>query len=161
MKASIHVRAARIEDTGFLVDAQLAMARETEDKELDRKLVLAGVRAVFADERKGRYLVSELEGHQGPVGCLLLTLEWSEWRNGWFWWIQSVFTDTRARGRGVYRALWDEVRRQAGEREDVRGIRLYVEEGNEAARRVYERLGMQATSYRFYELDFSSCESRS
>ena len=151
--ATLRVRDACPDDGVFLAEAQLAMARETESKELDADCLKAGVRAVFDDPSKGSYLVAENEGRSEPVGCLLLTVEWSEWRGGWFWWIQSVYTRPEQRERGVYRALWEEVLRRAAARSDVRGVRLYVERDNRSARAVYETLGMHETSYRLYEYE--------
>ena len=143
------VRAARPADRDRIVEFQIAMALESEGRELDRALVRAGVEAVLCDPARGRYLVGEIDGL--VAGSLLLTLEWSDWRNGWFWWIQSVYTAPEARGRGLYRALYQRVLDEARAAEDVCGLRLYVEKENIAAQRVYEKLGMQRSGYRFYE----------
>jgi ribosomal protein S18 acetylase RimI-like enzyme len=85
------------------------------------------------------------------VGGLMITFEWSDWRSGWFWWIQSVYILPEARGRGIYRLLYDFVKAMALDRQDVCGFRLYVEKENERAQRVYEKLGMEATYYLMYE----------
>jgi GNAT superfamily N-acetyltransferase len=148
----ITVRAARAGDLETLLGFQQAMALETEGKSLDPARVRAGLAAVLADPARGRYLVAERDGE--ALGCLMLTLEWSDWRNGWFWWIQSVYTRGDARGAGVFRALYDHVLAEARARPDVCGVRLYVERENAAAQRVYERVGMRPSAYRFYEVDF-------
>jgi ribosomal protein S18 acetylase RimI-like enzyme len=88
------------------------------------------------------------------VASLLVTYEWSDWRAGWFWWIQSVFVVESSRGRGVYRALYEEVLGRARGRADVAGVRLYVELENVHAQAVYERLGMRRAHYHLYEVDF-------
>jgi GNAT superfamily N-acetyltransferase len=146
------VRAARREDVASIVDFQRAMARETEDRDLDRDRVTSGVEGVFDavdGKDRGWYLVAEADGV--PVASLMVTYEWSDWRAGWFWWIQSVYVVAPFRGQGVYRALYAEVLRRARERGDVCGVRLYVEYENAAAQAVYERLGMHRTHYHLYE----------
>jgi len=148
----IRVRPAAAGDGPWLAACNAAMARETEDRELDAGLLRAGVEAALADPEKGRYLVAERGGE--AVGCLFLTREWSDWRNGWFWWIQSVYVLPAWRRRGVYRALYAAVLAEARARAGVCGLRLYVERENRAARRVYTALGMAETSYRLYEVDF-------
>lgn len=148
----LRVRPAERADCARIVEFQLAMALETEGRRLDPERLRGGVEAVFEDPRRGRYLVAE-RGRR-VVGGLLLTLEWSDWRNGWFWWIQSVYTAPEARGQGVYRALHARVLEEARAAGDVCGLRLYVEEENHAAQRVYEALGMRRSTYRFYEVDF-------
>jgi GNAT superfamily N-acetyltransferase len=148
----IRVRPARLEDLDTLVAFQQAMARETEDRELDGARVRLGLEAVLRDPARGRYLVAERG--RVPLACLMLTTEWSDWRNGWFWWIQSVYTSPGARGLGLFRRLYDQVAEEARERGDVCGLRLYVEKENEPAQRVYERVGMHPSAYRFYEVDF-------
>ncbi|MEZ6013823.1 MAG: GNAT family N-acetyltransferase [Planctomycetota bacterium] len=149
------VREATREDVAAIVEFQRAMARETEGRDLDAALVTRGVAAVFdaADGReRGWYLVAEADGD--VIGSLMVTYEWSDWRAGWFWWIQSVFIVEARRGRGVYRALYAEVLRRAEARGDVCGVRLYVELENTRARAVYERLGMVRAHYHLYEVDF-------
>jgi ribosomal protein S18 acetylase RimI-like enzyme len=84
----------------------------------------------------------------------MITYEWSDWRNGNFWWIQSVYVRPDARGRGVFRRLYQAVEEAARKSGESCGLRLYVEGENERAQRVYEGLGMKSTSYRFYEVDF-------
>ena len=145
----MHVRPATPDDAETLAAFNAGLARETEDKELDRDVLLRGVRALLADPAKGRYLVAEEDGR--PLGALALTLEWSDWRDGWFWWIQSVYVDPEARGRGVYRALHEQVVAEARSAGDVRGIRLYVEKENTAAQRTYEKVGMSPSCYDIYE----------
>lgn len=133
----------------LLVRFNAALALETEDLALDPERLRAGVRAVFDDPARGAYLVAELDGR--PVGALLVTSEWSDWRAGRMLWIQSVYVEPAARGRGVYRALHERVLADARASADVRGVRLYVERGNRAAQAVYRALGMQASGYVLFE----------
>jgi GNAT superfamily N-acetyltransferase len=149
MTSSIHVRPARQEDVSLMVRWQMAMALETEDKPLDEAVLTRGIQRAFEDAQKGRYFIAEIEGR--PAGTLMLTWEWSDWRDGWWWWIQSVFVDETFRRRGVYRALYAHVLAQAEADPEVRGIRLYVEQENSSARRTYEFLGMQHPGYVMYE----------
>lgn len=150
----VSIRSARLEDAGRIADWQVAMAMETEGRPLDRQRVGRGVSRALQDPVLGRYLVVEDDGE--PVGSLLLTREWSDWRDGWFWWIQSVYLEPRARGKGHYGRLYAHVVEEARADPDVRGVRLYVETENEHARRVYTALGMPETSYRLHELDFDA-----
>ena len=149
MPDDIAVRAATRADADTLAQFNRAMADETEDKALDPETVRNGVEALFDDPSRGFYLVAEAEGRL--VGSLMITTEWSDWRNGRFWWIQSVYVRPDARRRGVYRALHRAVRRRARDAAEVCGLRLYVDRGNEAARDTYEALGMTETAYRLYE----------
>lgn len=146
--APLRVRDSGIEDVDKLVAWNAAMARETEAKALDLAVLERGVRAVFAEPRRGRYLVAELDGK--PVGGLLLTFEWSDWRDGDFWWIQSVYVVPAARRRGIFRALYAEVEARAAASAAV-GIRLYVERDNQAAQTTYRDLGMHECAYRMYQ----------
>ncbi len=143
------VRAARPEDLDVLVAFQLAMARETEALELDPATLRSGVAALLASRDRGRVFVVEEGGV--AVATLTLTLEWSDWRNGTFWWIQSVYVDPGHRRRGHYRRLYEHVRALAARDPEVRGLRLYVERNNRSARATYRRLGMEETAYRIYE----------
>jgi ribosomal protein S18 acetylase RimI-like enzyme len=145
----VNVRDASAADVPVIVDFNLAMALATEDKALDRDVLERGVRAVFDAPSKGFYLVAELDG--AVVGQLMLTYEWSDWRNAWWWWIQSVYVRPSARRRGVFRALYDEAVRRA-RAAGAHGLRLYVEQDNAAAQSVYETLGMTRAPYVMFEL---------
>ena len=145
----ILVRPARQPDVELMVRWAEAMALETEDKALDPAVLARGIQRAFADPHKGRYFIAEIGGQ--PAGTLMLTWEWSDWRDGWWWWIQSVFVDEDFRRRGVYRALYAHVLALAQADPEVRGIRLYVEQDNASARRTYEYLGMQHPGYVMYE----------
>ncbi len=149
-EAELTVRAARPDDAAVLVDWNAAMALETEGRELDRERLRRGVAGLFEDPRRGRYIVAERGGE--VVGSLLVTYEWSDWRDADFFWIQSVYVRADARRSGVYRALHDEVRNLA-RADGACGIRLYVERDNTGAQTVYERVGMRASDYRLYEED--------
>jgi GNAT superfamily N-acetyltransferase len=149
---AITVRSASLEDLEFLVRANAAMALETEGKELDPERLRAGVRAVLdegPDGPRGAYHVA-CEGARA-LGALLVTREWSDWRNAWFWWIQSVYVEPGDRRRGVLTALYGAVLSAARARGDVCGVRLYVEAENEVAQTAYRRLGMAESSYRMME----------
>jgi ribosomal protein S18 acetylase RimI-like enzyme len=148
----ISIRQARATDLEFLVDGNARMAEETEGRALDRELLAEGVAAVFGDDAKGRYYIAD-DGEQ-PLGQLLVTREWSDWRAGWFWWIQSVYVVPESRGQGVFARLYSHVLDEARRDPEVCGIRLYVDERNAAATAVYERLGMQDAGYRVFEVDF-------
>jgi GNAT superfamily N-acetyltransferase len=143
------VRAALAEDAAVLAEFNAAMARETEDRELDLRLLGSGVERALSDPTRGRYWVAEVEGR--IVGCLLVTVEWSDWRDGWFWWIQSVYVAPAWRGIGVYGALHEHVRNLARAAGDVVGIRLYVDRENSRAQRTYRRYGMLETGYLLFE----------
>ena len=109
-----------------------------------------GVLAVFSDDRKGSYYVAELNG--AVIGALMTTYEWSDWRNGRVIWIQSVFVEKEYRGKGIYRMLYEHVKALVqSDENDFRGIRLYVDKTNTAARKVYEKLGMENHHYEMYE----------
>lgn len=148
----IVIRAAEVADIAFLVECNAAMALETEHKTLDRDVLTRGTRAVFEDSRRGFYLIAELDGD--PAGCLLITFEWSDWRNGDWWWFQSVYVLPAARRRGVFRALYAEVERRARETPGVIGLRLYVERDNARAQRTYASLGMEEEAYRMFARSF-------
>ncbi|MEO8803600.1 MAG: GNAT family N-acetyltransferase [Rudaea sp.] len=142
------VRAASHADLDVLVEFNIAMARETEDKQLDRTVLRAGVQAILAESRRGFYRVAEASGE--VVGCLMVTYEWSDWRNGDWWWLQSVYVRPPHRRLGVFRALYQHVERDASTRSAVVGIRLYVENENLRAQKTYAMLGMREEHYRMY-----------
>ncbi len=149
----VTIRHAQANDTAILADFNAAMALETEHKHLPLPVVTAGIARFLAADELGFYLVAERNAE--VVGCLAITFEWSDWRNGLFWWIQSVYVAPDHRQHGVFRALYAEVTQQAKAASDVCGIRLYVEKENINAQNTYIRLGMSETDYRLYEVEFS------
>ncbi len=151
---TITVRQARPGDAPFIAAGNCAMAMETEHRALQPALVTAGVEAVLADPDKGRYWVAELDGR--VAGQLLITYEWSDWRNGRLWWIQSVFVDEGCRRSGVFRSLYRHVEALAREDPACCGLRLYVEQSNHRAQQTYRALGMSLTDYAVMELDFGN-----
>ncbi len=153
MSNTIKIRLATREDEDALVAFNIAMADETEGKRLPQSVVSAGVRGLFDRSEMGFYLIAEIDGD--IAGCLMVTYEWSDWRNGCFWWIQSVYVKPQFRRRGVFRKLLEHVTEQARQRVEVCGLRLYVEQDNAAARQTYHSLGMHETAYRFYEQEFT------
>src|SRR5205807_978659 len=129
----------------------MCLALETETRRLDLATVNAGVKALLADQSKGVYFVAESGGQ--IAGQLLITYEWSDWRNGNFWWIQSVYVAEPFRGQGVFRALFGHLRDLAAANKDVCGLRLYMDAHNASARGAYARLGMKRTNYEVFEID--------
>lgn len=147
----------------MIVTSNRALARETEGHDLDEPTVAAGVAALLADPKKGRYFLAEFEDDASshaaerkpavtrePAGQLMVTLEWSDWRNGPIWWIQSVYVSSQHRRRGVYRALHEHVQ-QAARAAGAVGLRLYVDQDNAAAQATYRSVGMEESRYRMYE----------
>lgn len=147
---SLIIRRATPADETVLVEFNLAIAWETEHKRLNRDVLTVGVRAVFADAARGFYTVAQNERGE-VVGQMMVTFEWSDWRNGWFWWVQSVYVRADARRSGVFRALYGEIERQAAIDPDVIGLRLYFERDNIRAQSTYRALGMSDTSYGMME----------
>lgn len=145
----MNIRIANFEDANSLVEFNQAMALETEGKRLDAAILQSGVEAVFANQDKGFYVVAEDNGK--IIGGLMVTFEWSDWRNKWFWWIQSVYILPEARGKKIYSRLYDFVKEKALMQADVCGFRLYVERENIHAQTVYEKLGMLSSHYLMYE----------
>ena len=145
----IAVRPARAEEADALAGFNIAMALETEGRRLLPEVVGAGVRRLLAEPALGFYLVAEAAG--AVVGSAMVTTEWSDWRNGRFWWIQSVYVPLQWRRRGVFRALYAHIRDAAAQAPDVCGFRLYVERENVAAQATYRALGMDETEYRIME----------
>lgn len=156
--SACRVRPAVGEDLETIVEFNCALAQESEGLTLDRDVVVHGVRAVLEDPHRGRYLVAEIDDR--PVGQAQITYEWTDWRNGWFWWLQSVYVRPQCRCRGVFRSLYMHIVRAAQERGDVRGLRLYVEQANAPAIDTYTRVGMGRTSYLLYERNWSETLGR-
>jgi GNAT superfamily N-acetyltransferase len=149
---AVVIRGALPSDIEVLASNHRAMALETENKTLDVDTTLRGTRAVLEDSVKGFYLIAERD--ERMVGQLLVTFEWSDWRAGNFWWIQSVYVVPDARRTGVYRALHDHVIVAARETKDICGVRLYVDKGNQHAQATYRAMGMLPAHYDIYEVDF-------
>jgi GNAT superfamily N-acetyltransferase len=139
------VRRAAAPDLPTLVEFNRRLARESESKELDVTVLTAGVAAALADPARGPYFVA-VDGEE-ILGQMQITCEFSDWRNGWFWWIQGVYVRADARRRGVFRALYEHVHALARREADVIGLRLYVEQANHTAQRTYERLGFTPSGY--------------
>ena len=149
MSDKIQVRKAVVDDWEVIARFNRAMAMETEKKELPLPIITGGVQAVFRNPGYGFYVVAEIEND--IAGCLMVTPEWSDWRNGVFWWIQSVYVKPEFRNKGVYRSLYEFVKTTAKENSEVCGFRLYVEKENHRAQKTYRALGMEETDYRLYE----------
>jgi ribosomal protein S18 acetylase RimI-like enzyme len=151
----ISLRLADGRDIDALVGFNRAMARETEARELSVEVLTAGVGALIRNPSYGFYVVAEAQGagtsESEIVGSLLVTYEWSDWRNRLFWWIQSVYVRADFRRRGVYRRLYEFVKARAADDGNVCGFRLYVEKQNLVAQQTYERLGMTETYYKMFE----------
>jgi GNAT superfamily N-acetyltransferase len=159
MNGGYRIRPARPEDRDLIVRFNRAMARETEGRDLEEATILAGVDAVLDDPSKGRYFIAESVnvepgGEAEPAGQLMVTLEWSDWRNGPVWWIQSVYVAPAHRRRGVYRMLHEHVR-DAGRAHGAVGLRLYVDRDNLTAQNTYGVLGMNESRYIMYEEDWA------
>ena len=142
---SVTIRKAGPGDVAVVAEFNRLLALESEGKALEPAVLEPGVAAVLADEQKGLYFLAEQEGR--AVGQLGLTFEFSDWRNGWFWWIQSVYVRPEARRKGVFRSLYSYIEQQARRDPSVAGLRLYVEENNATAQQTYFGLGMTRTGY--------------
>jgi ribosomal protein S18 acetylase RimI-like enzyme len=149
MTHAIQVRLATPRDAQVLIEFNSAMALETEDKELLPDVIGAGVHALLASPASGFYVVAE--SAERVVGSLLITKEWSDWRNGTFWWIQSVYVRPEFRRQGVYKSLYRHVQELAARDPAVCGFRLYVERENRRAQGAYRTLGMNETRYLVFE----------
>ena len=145
------IRRATLNDAQALADFNQNMAWETESIRLIPSVILAGVTRMISDENLGFYLVVENLEASEIVASLMITTEWSDWRNGVFWWIQSVYVKPEWRRKGLYRALYQNAKSMAENEDSVCGFRLYVERENTVAQSVYASLGMQETHYQMYE----------
>ncbi|MEO6809113.1 MAG: GNAT family N-acetyltransferase [Isosphaeraceae bacterium] len=146
---TLTIRDARADDLATIVSFNLQLAWETEHKRLDPKVLTRGVEFGLVDPGRLRYWVAEEAGR--VVGQTAITREWSDWRGGWLWWLQSVYVAPDHRGQGVFRALYSHVRASARAEPDVIGLRLYVELENARAQRTYQALGMTSGGYQVYE----------
>ncbi|MBC8321271.1 MAG: GNAT family N-acetyltransferase [Bacteroidetes bacterium] len=145
----IHTRPANEYDAQVIADFQIKMARETEGLELDRDTVNNGIISVFRDPQKGKYYVAA--ENDKIVASMLITHEWSDWRNNWVYWLQSVYVIPEKRGIGVFKLMYQHILKQVNDSNEVAGIRLYVDKKNLAAREVYNKLGMDGDHYQVFE----------
>jgi GNAT superfamily N-acetyltransferase len=143
------IRDAHHGDRAAIVHANAQLALETESKTLDLSVLAAGVAAALAEPDRLRYWVAEIDGR--VIGQAAVSREWSDWRNGWIWWLQSVYVWPEHRSQGVFRALFERIRADALRAPDVIGLRLYVEDSNTPAQRVYKALGMNPCGHSVYE----------
>ena len=137
-----------IEDIENIAQFQVDMAMESEGTQLDKDTVTKGVSAAMADENKGLYYIARVDGK--AVGSLMLTREWSDWNNGWYWWIQSVYVAPDYRRQGVYKSIYNAVCMDV-KQQNVPQVRLYVDKTNTRGQEVYSSLGMQESHYLIYE----------
>lgn len=145
MSLPLNIRAATLDDAATIAEYNIRLARETEGKHLNPDVISAGVRTLLADDRHGRYFVAEISGQ--VVGQIMHTREWSDWRNGEFWWLQSVYVHADFRRQGVFRRLMQHVADLARSTPGIIGLRLYMANDNEAAQRTYESCGFQFEHY--------------
>ena len=141
-----------IEDINSLIDFNIKMAKETENKILNKKIVTKGVSEVLTDTSLGYYVIAK--NKNTILGSLMITYEWSDWRNGMFWWIQSVYVEKEYRQQGVYKKMYSYIKDKALKDNSCTGIRLYVEQENKIAQSVYKKLEMKETHYKLFEIDF-------
>lgn len=153
-RMKLEIRDAAPDDGAIIASYNTKLAEETEGRPLQPDIIGAGVAAILADRGKGRYWVAEHDGQ--VIGQIMVTYEWSDWRNGTLWWIQSVYVHTDFRRKGVYSSLFKHVESLAKSDDSVRGLRLYVESGNKRAQQTYEALGMVDPQYRVMETIFEA-----
>ena len=147
--SEIKVRQATAAEAGRIAEFNRKMALETEGLALNETTAMAGVVALIGHPERGFYLVAEVEG--GLAGCLLVTFEWSDWRNKMFWWLGSFYVRPELRGRGVYAALYNKVEELAAREGHICGLRLYVHKDNAQAQQIYRGLGLVEKDYRVFE----------
>ncbi len=151
--ADVIVRDANTNDVPIIARYNIDMALETENRHLDRSVVLNGVQAVVTSPELGRYFLA-VSGEE-VIGQAMITYEWSDWRSGMFWWLQSVYVRPDARRRGAFTAIFQHIREQARNTPGVIGLRLYVEKNNTTAQATYTRLGLHDSNYIIFEQDWS------
>ncbi len=149
MPQEILIRLAEIRDVQVITKFNRAMALETEQKELIPEVISKGVDKLLNNPNLGFYVIAERDNE--AIGSLMVTTEWSDWRNGIFWWIQSVYIEPNERRKGIYTELYNFIRESANNNPSICGFRLYVEKENILAQNAYEALGMMETDYRIYE----------
>ena len=142
---TITIRPATSADEEIIIDFNCRLAEESESKKLDPPTVQLGVRAILANPQHGRYFLANI-GNQ-IVGQMMHTFEWSDWRNGEIWWLQSVYVHPDFRRQGIFRSLFQHLQNEAATSPNVVGLRLYVEEHNTSAQATYEQLGLKLAGY--------------
>lgn len=157
MSASIAIRDANLSDLPLIVDFNFLLADESEGKQLDRAVLTRGVQRALASPEMCRYFMAEVNGE--VAGQTMITFELTDWRDGVLWWLQSVYVRPEFRKLGVFKSLYQHIATLAKQSVDVRGLRLYVEQANARAQRVYEQMGMQPGGYLVYEQDWSLVKS--
>ena len=158
----LNVRLARPDDAATIASFSAAMALETEGRRLDLDRLHLGTIALLESPDRGFFMVAELDqaDDRQLLGQLMITYEWSDWRNGAFWWIQSVYVDPAWRRRSIFRRMHETVMATAKTSPNVCGVRLYVEESNSAAQAVYRKVGLTPSSYAIFETDFVLARAR-
>ncbi len=146
------IRLGEIEDLETLVEYNLLLALETEGLKLDKEKVAKGVKRCLIDHNKGVYYVYEKDNK--VVGQLMHTREWSDWRNGEFWWIMSVYVHKNYRNKGIFKSLYEHLKKIAKKNNEVCGLRLYVEFDNKKAQKTYKKLGMEKSHYYIFQKEF-------
>ena len=147
--SDIQIRTTTLADAATISEFNRQMAMETENKRLAEEVVASGVKRLMERPEYGFYLVATNDDE--VVGSCMITMEWTDWRDGLLWWIQSVYVKPDFRKQGVYTAMYRKIRELAALESDVHGFRLYVEKDNRVAQKAYEKLGMKVTDYLFYE----------
>ncbi len=145
----IIIRKAKKQDTSAIIGFQLEMAKETENLTLDIPVLENGVKNVFNNPQYGSYYVAT--DNKEIIASLMITFEWSDWRNAQIWWIQSVYIMPEYRSRGVFRKMYNYIQKLADEDKNVKGIRLYVDKKNAHAQKVYKKIGMNGEHYKLFE----------
>ncbi|QPJ63144.1 MAG: GNAT family N-acetyltransferase [Candidatus Nitronauta litoralis] len=148
----IKIRIGCKNDAAVLAEFNQLLAKETEGKELDNSTIMAGVVGGLERPERCQYFVAESRGQ--VIGQAMITYEWSDWRNGELWWLQSVYVQRDYRRQGVFTGIYRYIESLARKNESVRGLRLYVEEENSPGRKVYSHLGMKHAGYHVYEVEF-------
>jgi len=150
--SEFHIQQALPVDAEWIAQAQVAMAKETENLQLNQEEVVKGAKFIFDHPDRGFYIIARNQ-QKNPAGCLLILKEWSDWRNGDVWWIHSLYVAPAYRKHGLFRKMFEYIENLA-RNSAVRGIRLYVDKGNMVAQQVYEKLGMSKDHYGLFEKMF-------
>jgi GNAT superfamily N-acetyltransferase len=152
MPDALSIRTGQEKDIDTLVKFNIILARQTEQKQLTPSTVTQGLQMLFKNPQYGFYVIAEIEDE--IVGCCMVTYEWSDWRCGLFWWIQSVYVRPKFRRRGIFRKLYEFLKEKAANEQNVCGFRVYVVKSNHTGQKTYAGLGMKKTPYDFYEESF-------